>query len=320
VYKPTSVRFRSRISGFCGILFAAALAGALRPATLPGRAKTAQGTPRPATLYFTVRDGQGSIVKTIAKDQVQVGLDGVPQQILSLSTGEPPEMSLGLLLDWSGSRRKTLPGAELEPAAQLLGSLVDSRRFAFAVKFNQDIDPLGTFANSPVEIEKQLARAARSEPRGSTALYDAIVWASRELAKRPGRKVLIVFAEGDDNASIPFAQPERAIEAAQRANAAVYFVSPIYADPDSSKEQRQRAMKFAEAIVNATGGRPSFVLNRAEVAEAFLSVGEDLRNTYAVTYQPGRALRPRSLHSVSIRIAGKGLSISAPQKYFVTGR
>ncbi len=317
VYKPFRVGVGRRAGAVYGLVFFVASGVGVCPVAM-GHPKTARQPLGPVTLYFTVRDSHGHMVRSIEKDQVQVLEDGVPRSVLSLSVGEPAEMTIGLVLDWSGSRANALPEAELGPASQLLGSLVDPHHIAFAVKFNQDIRPLGVFADNSAEIEKQIRSAAQDEPRGSTAFYDTVIWASRELAGEPGRRVLIMFAEGDDNASR--VHPEDAIEAAERANATVYFVNPVNADNDLPKGKKKAAVRFAEAIAAATGGEAYFARTRSDVDAAFAGIGEDLRNVYALTYSPGPGEKAGSFPFTKIMLTLKTLEVCAPRRQFIEPR
>ena len=110
------------------------------------------------------------------------------------------------------------------------------------------------------------------------ALYNALLLALRDAAKVPGRKVVIVFSNGPDNASMVAPDDVRAV--AEDEGVPIYVISTneVNKDPISSGVFRR--------IATRTGGRAYWAKTWQKQVEAFEAIREDLGNAYTVTYYP----------------------------------
>jgi len=111
-----------------------------------------------------------------------------------------------------------------------------------------------------------------------SALYNALLLTLRDAAKVPGRKVVIVFSNGPDNASMVAPDDVRAV--AEDEGIPIYVISTneVNKDPISSG--------IFKRISNSTGGKSYFAKTWQKQVEAFESIREDLGNSYTVTYYP----------------------------------
>jgi len=111
-----------------------------------------------------------------------------------------------------------------------------------------------------------------------TALYNALLLTLRDAAKVPGRKVVIVFSNGPDNASMVAPDDVRAV--AEDEGIPIYVISTneVNKDPISSGVFRR--------ITARTGGKAYWAKTWQKQVEAFESIREDLGNSYTVTYYP----------------------------------
>ncbi len=110
------------------------------------------------------------------------------------------------------------------------------------------------------------------------ALYNAMLLALRDAAKIPGRKVLIVFSNGPDNASV--VAPDDVRTVAEDEGIPIYVISTN----DASKDSISTAV--FRRVSTQTGGKAFFAKTWQKQVEAFESVREDLGNSYTVTYYP----------------------------------
>jgi VWFA-related protein len=154
-------------------------------------------------LEVTVHDEAGRAVTTLNRDAFSVFENGVRQPVTIFSKHDAP-LSLGLLIDNSGSMRQLRP-----QAASTLVHASNPRDEVFVVNFADTprIDvPLTT---DPRAIETGIARV---DPIGGTALRDAVDMAQTYLHEHGSneRKALVVISEGYDNASlVPLAHAQR---------------------------------------------------------------------------------------------------------------
>jgi Ca-activated chloride channel homolog len=111
-----------------------------------------------------------------------------------------------------------------------------------------------------------------------TALYNGLLLALRDAAKVPGRKVVIVFSNGPDNASM--VAPDDVRTVAEDEGIPIYVISTndVNKDPISSSVFRR--------ITQSTGGKAYWAKTWQKQVEAFDAIREDIGNSYAVTYYP----------------------------------
>jgi len=112
----------------------------------------------------------------------------------------------------------------------------------------------------------------------ATALYNALLLTIRDAAKVPGRKVVIVFSNGPDNASMVAPDDVRAV--AEDEGIPIYVISTaeVNKDPISSGVFRR--------IASRTGGKAYWARTWQKQVEAFEDIREDMVNSYTVTYYP----------------------------------
>lgn len=295
----SSMQMRARM--FIGLILACA-------GLLP-----AQDTDRPVfrvkvdmvVLTFQVTDNRGRYVNGLKPSDFRILEDGIPQKIATFAEGSSPAVQV--LAD--GSTRPILPaepGAESglgRPADPLVGTnvfiLFDTsnymyRSFVYAsdaiADFIRGLDRADSVA--VYTFSRNLSRAAtltqdrnqaiiglrKAVAGDDAALYNAMLLALRDAAKVPGRKVLIVFSNGPDNASVVAPDDVRVV--AEDEGIPIYVISTndVNKDPVSSAVFRR--------VSTQTGGKAYFARTWQRQVEAFESIREDLGNSYTVTYYP----------------------------------
>src|SRR5215471_6872414 len=193
-------------------------------------------------VFATVHDKQGKVVKNLIKDDFTLDEDGRPQVIRYFSRQSDLPLTLGLLIDTSGSQRRVLEPERRASYKFLEQVLREDRDKAFVIHFDREVELLQDLTSSRRDLERALTNLEAPEPqlnrrgqgspypqrgggggRGGTALYDSVLLASDEIMrKQQGRKALILLTDGVDNGSkVPLSN---AIESAQRADALVYSI------------------------------------------------------------------------------------------------
>jgi VWFA-related protein len=199
-------------------------------------------------VLATVREKQGKIVTDLAKDDFDLSEEGRPQIIRYFSRETDLPLTLGLLVDTSGSQREVI-GEEREASRRFVEKVLrPDRDQTFLIHFDHDTELLQDLTNSKDKLERaldqvelaqdgrpQMRRGGGGYPGGGgspsgnggrqagTTLYDAILLASDELMKKQvGRKAFILLTDGVDNGSK--VRLFEAIESAQRADTLVYSI------------------------------------------------------------------------------------------------
>ncbi|HXG33226.1 MAG TPA: VWA domain-containing protein [Bryobacteraceae bacterium] len=258
-------------------------------------------------LTFTVTDSKGRYVNGLKPSDFRILEDGIVQKIATFAEGNKPAVQV--LAD--GSTRPLIgsPGGAEDPkglegrADALVGTnvfiLFDTsnymyRGFVYAsdaiADFIRGLDRADSVA--VYTFSRNLSRAApltrdrneailglrKAVAGDDAALYNALLLCLRDAAKVPGRKVIVVFSNGPDNASMVAPDDVRAV--AEDEGIPIYVISTneVNKDPISSAVFRR--------ITARTGGRAYFAKTWQKQVEAFESVREDLGNSYTVTYYP----------------------------------
>jgi Ca-activated chloride channel homolog len=148
----------------------------------------------------------------------------------------------------------------------------------------------------------RIVNAVRSTVAGDdAALYNSLLLTVKDAAPLKGRKAIVVFSNGPDNASsVP---PEDVAELAQSTGTIIYIISTRQAEDDPAS-----AAAF-ERMSKVSGGKAYFAKNWLDEKKAFSSIREDLVHLYTLSYYP-QANSNKGWRSIKVRLVGKDL-----QKY-----
>jgi Ca-activated chloride channel homolog len=153
----------------------------------------------------------------------------------------------------------------------------------------------------------QVVNAVRSTVAGDdAALYNSLLLTVKDAAPLKGRKAIVVFSNGPDNASsVP---PEDVAELAQSTGTIIYIVSTQKALED------EVSVAAFQRMSKVSGGKAYFARNWREEKNAFASIREDLVHLYTLSYYP-QPNPNRGWRSIKVRLVGKDL-----QKYHLRTR
>jgi len=275
-------------------------------------------------LFFSARDKDG-FVTNLAKSDCLVSEDKVPQTIKNFTREKNLPLTIGLLLDTSGSQTNVLP-LEKESAATFLRDVLTPKDEAFLISFDINVDLLADYTNRTSEIQRALNKASintgatygsvtgNGEPRG-TLLYDAVYLAAHDkLHAETGRKILVMLTDGGDQGSQETLKT--ATEAAQKANAIVYVI--LIADPGAygggfnlggigAREMQQLASDTGGRVINVGhDGR--------KLEDAFNQIQEELRTQYLLSYTPTNAKADGTFRKIDLN-CGK-LKVETRKGYY----
>jgi VWFA-related protein len=212
-------------------------------------------------VLATVRDKNGQIVRGLTKDDFLLDEDGRPQNISYFSRETDLPLTLGLLVDTSGSERREIPDERRASIRFLEQVMRPDKDQAFVIHFDREVELLEDLTNSREKLEKALnqldtpqlqrqqqggggtypggpttpgpvgpggQRGGRGRG-GGTILYDAVYLAGDELMrKQKGRKAAILLSDGVDTGSKETLGS--AVESAQRSDTLVYSI--LFEDPN----------------------------------------------------------------------------------------
>lgn len=273
-------------------------------------------------LFVTVRDKSKRIVTDLKQDDFKVAEDGQDQKIAFFSKEVTLPITLGLLLDTSGSEQYML-GAIQQGAQSFLNRVMRKGDEAMVMTFDLDVDLLADFTDDRSQLSRAINRAQINTGGGGgvvtpgtipvsgskgTNFYDALYLACNEkLATEAGRKAIVVLTDAEDNGSK--VRVEEAIEAAQRTDTVVHIL--LVYDPHYGGNS-----SVAKKITDETGGRMIVVNNEKHLQEAFDQISEELRSQYTLGYYPTNSARDGRFRKIKIDVANKDDKVLARKGYY----
>lgn len=305
-----------------GLLRAAAVENAGQEAQAPLKVQV-----NLVNMYATVRDKHHGIVPDLKKEDFRVFEDGVEQKVEFFSREVSLPLTLGILLDTSGSVEALL-GAEQATASRFLERVMRKSDEAMLISFDLSADELQDFTSDVSELERAINRArintggsVRVTPgtvpqRGplGTVLYDAVYLACREkLAGETGRKAIIILTDAEDNGSKE--RMEDAIEAAQRSDTVIHILL--------QSDTRFGFGGFggggagvARKMTSETGGRMIEVRNEKDLQKAFDEISEELRSQYTLGYTPSNPAHDGKFRRIRVETTQPDTKVLARQGYY----
>jgi len=158
--------------------------------------------------------------------------------------------------------------------------------------FSRNLNRAAPLSRDRMGTIKGLRQAVAGD---DTALYNALLLTLRDAARVPGRKVVIIFSNGPDNASMLAPDDVRAVAEDEGIPIYVISTSEVNKDPISGNVFRR--------ITARTGGKAFFAKTWQKQNEAFHSIREELGNSYTLTYYP-QANPNEGWRSVNVDLTG----------------
>ena len=287
-------------------------------------------------LNVAVTDNKGNYISGLGPEDFAITEDKLPQKPATFEEGNGPTRRV---LDVAAADGKSLPQSADKSSAQ--DALTNSERFAGAnvfILFDTSNymyrgfvfaqDAIADFIRSLEGVSQvalysysrdlsrvasltpdrsQVLRGVRSTVAGDdAALYNSLLLTVKDAAGLTGRKAIVVFSNGPDNASL--VPPEDVAELAQSTGTIIYMISTQQA------ESEPVSTAVFERMSKATGGKAYFSKGWQDEKQAFASIRDDLAHLYAISYYPA----PNPNHgwrAISVKLVGKNL-----QKYHIRTR
>jgi VWFA-related protein len=302
--------------------------------SLPLRAQIVLNPPRDAAVIHidvdlvnvlcAVRDKTGAYVKGLAQADFEIKEDGKRQTITHFAREVDSPMTVALLLDVSGSVRNVL-GEEKSAAARFFEEVLRPGDQAMLVGFAQMIAVWVDLTPSKTELLESLKVAGpdalppgeiEMRPRGGTLLYDAVnLVASQKLTHLPGRKVMILITDGEDNGSLE--GTGKAVQSAQASDTVIYG---IHYKEESFRNSSRDGLSALTRLSEPTGGRAFHVSGKMPLTRIFEEIAEEMRNQYGLGYTPPGGTPGGTFHKLEVKSTKPGLKAQARIGYFSSGK
>jgi len=275
-------------------------------------------------VAFSARDVRGGLVDNLTRDDIDVLEDAVPQKIAFFARSQDVPLTLGLIVDASGSQDH-FSKQHQHDLEVFLKEVLGPKDRAFMVCFGNHLRLVSDFSQSGTDLIAGLKRfqrkgrdfpelGPREERELGTAFYDSIYYSvTQKLANEKGRRALLIFSDGEDNSSSH--DMMTAIETAQGANVLVFAIRYTEMEHGKLTPRNQYGIRVMDRIAKETGG----VHIDAEATDPhsyFRQIAEELRTSYELAYYPTNPGKDDTFRKVVIRPKRAGLTVRSKTGYF----
>lgn len=279
-------------------------------------------------VYSSVRNKQNNIVTNLSKEDFDLAEDGQKQTIKYFTRESDLPLTIGLLIDVSGSQINLIE-QERRAGGQFFSSVLRKKDMAFLIQFGADTELLQDLTGTPRLLQDGLRRLkpnmgmsgvhpgpvpTMSKQRG-TVLFDSVYVASKDmLSHEVGRKALVIITDGEDFGST---ENERtAIEAAQKADAIIYGI--LYADRQfyGSMNVGFGGAGVLRHMAEDTGGHMFQVDRKTTLESIFDQIQQEMRSQYLIGYTPTNGKRDGGYRKIDLKLRDKDLKVQVRKGYY----
>lgn len=256
-------------------------------------------------LYVAVTDNNGNLVPDLTKDDFDVLESGKKQDVTKFELVENLPLTVGILLDTSGSMRTSLIQAKTA-AAEFLRKVMTPRDRSFAVNFASrpqlDMPPTD-------DVEAVVRSFEDLQAVGDTALHDALVHSLYYFRGIKGQRALVLLSDGDDNSS--YIAYKDAVEYARRSGVAIYSIG--FNLPGFEIGLKSKLTEIAET----TGGKAFFTGKAEELPVIYAQIERELRSRYLIAYNSNQSGgTPGAFREVEVKVKKSGLKARTARGYY----
>jgi VWFA-related protein len=280
------------------------------------------------SLYCTVHNKQNGLVGSLTKNDFDLAEDAKPQTIKYFSKETDIPLTIGLLIDVSGSQESMIE-PERQAGSQFFSSVLRKKDVAFLISFGADSDLLQDITGTPRLLQQGLGRLklntgysgptsgpvpTMSHQRG-TVLYDAVYLAAHDmLASESGRKAIILITDGEDEGSK--LNIKDAIEAAQKSDTIIYSI--LYVDRRfyGGLQIGYSGESALKQMSEETGGRLFTVGGRNTLDAIFGQIQEEMRTQYLIGYTPTNSNKDGSFRKIDLKTHDKDFKVQVRKGYY----
>ena len=259
------------------------------------------------SLFATVTDAQKRLVPDLVQSDFEVFDNEKPQPLVFFQNEIQP-ISVVVMLDTSGSMTMTLDLLRAA-AEQFVLRLLPADKARIGA-FNDKIQFMGrSFMND----RDQLVTDIKNIDYGNgTRLWDALAASLEELKGIDGRKVILVFTDGDDTES-KNASLGKVIERARLGEVMIYAIGLESRYFDGQRMVRSRPDSGLRKIADETGGGYFELTKTAELAPTFTRVAQELHSQYVIGFTPMSL--DGKVHKLAVRMKQPGMTARARRSY-----
>jgi VWFA-related protein len=287
-------------------------------------------------VFYNVKDKHGALIPNLTKDDFEVFEDGKQQTIKYFAAESNLPLTLGILIDSSGSQLRVLD-MEKEVGGAFLRQILTDKDEAYVMDFNIDAELIQDYTRDVHRLQAALNKVkinsgvtmptlpgagggpVPTSQSPGTVLYDAVYLSAHDmLAKEVGRKAMILLTDGEDEGSR--LKIKDAMEAAQKADAIIYVLLCADRGGYYSLGMGYSGESEMRKLTEATGGRVINVGNKFDkLKEAFDQISAELRSQYNLGYTPTNTKQDGSYRKLEIK-SKQNYKIQSRAGYYASAR
>ncbi len=261
---------------------------------------------RASSPYFsTVTDGQGRLIPNLEQEEFTILDNGKPQEITFFQNETQP-FTVVVMLDFSASMTANLDLLKAATEQFILRMLPDDKGQVGA--FSDKIEFSGTFTSDRDDLIGALKDLQFGNP---TRLYDAIDASIDMVEKVPGRKIVLVFTDGDDTASRRGMGD--VLQKAQLKEVMIYAIGLESEFFNGVRLQKTRPDRGLRKLAGDTGGGYFELKKTDDLAPTFTRVAQELHSMYALGFTP--TVFDGKEHKLDVRVKTAGAAVRGRKSY-----
>jgi len=255
-------------------------------------------------MYVAATDSSGNLVRDLKQQDFEVLEGGKPQEIVKFELVQNLPLTVGILVDTSGSMEGSLVEAE-KAASGFLQSVMTPKDKAFLVSFARrsrlDMPPTDDVGAMVQAIEGLKAN-------GETALHDALVHSLYYFRGVQGQRAMVLLSDGDDNVS--YISFKDALEYASRSGVAVYTIGLNLSMLDTFIKSKRSELSAAAGV------RAFFTSHATERPASYKQIESELRSRYLVAYNSTNSSGVPGFRPVEVKVKKSGIKARAARGYY----
>jgi Ca-activated chloride channel family protein len=268
------------------------------------------------SLSVTVTDSNRRYVTDLDREEFIVIENGVPQPLTFFGKRGIP-LALAVLIDSSASMEESMGRAQ-EAAAGFVRQ-VGPDDVATIIDFDSRVQVAQEFTGDHQLLENAIRQTAAG---GSTALFNAVYIALREMSKRmstddpdmPRRRAIVVLSDGEDTSSL--VSFEEVLDAASRSDAVIYTIGLGLQKVLPARGGTQSGDFVLRRLAQQTGGRAFFPADVKDLAAVYADIRSELASQYLLAYESRTGTNDGRYRNIAVRVARSGALVRTRQGYF----
>ena len=255
-------------------------------------------------LPVSVTDASGAAVADLKESDFHIFENGKPQKLSAFNYASNLPISVGLLIDHSGSMERRMVDTK-SAAVEFLKRIIKGSDRAFVSAFSHDVTKAAPFVSDVASLTAQVEAIPAAE--GGTALYDAIITGLYRFRTLQGRKALIVLTDGIDTTShVPY---DEMINYARSARVPLYFIGISLSFLDVSGTSKMKT------LAAETGGVAYFIKDTKQLPETYKALENDLRTQYLLAYNTETTRKDRDYRTIEVKVDRPGAVVRTIRGY-----